>query len=497
MRVVTINRRALGSAPLVFPTGESLEPSWLVGVFDKVRLPDGFPFVVDDDGTVTGCRHLNQYLLDAQAQSAFDLKSMRRFHVYNLARLLRFLRRSRAESRAHAEGQDVDEWWAANGEPKVDLTDATRGDLVAYRDSRKPHLDPGSLETEMGCISAFFRYAIAIGWMDSDPIPRWGSRQRNMLLPRARKQRVSKFLTAAQTRHFIQVGLRGDGEPPEHRPAFPERDYVYGLMLATMGLRREECAYLLDCEVPPPGQMPVSGVHQFDRTGKKDVTRVIYLTEEVAQAVHLYRMTERADIVQRAQRRLRRLRREGRLHLVEDLGTLRGEPAVVQDGHKVPVARLTDEERAIAAVVADDGTIQPLGLFLARGGQPPALAYWNELFIDARARVAERGDPDRPPAHINVTPHTMRHTFAVRMLAGLMREGVERVGNPYYLLANPVLTVLELLGHASLLTTQRYLFAAETWNEDVPAALRHIAANLVGHIEDEPGDVPETGEDEL
>lgn len=46
--------------------------------------------MVDDDGTVTGCRYLNQYLLDAHTQSGLDLKSMRRSHIYHLGRLLRF-----------------------------------------------------------------------------------------------------------------------------------------------------------------------------------------------------------------------------------------------------------------------------------------------------------------------------------------------------------------------------------------------------------------------
>lgn len=489
MRVVEVDRRLLLAEPLAFPTGEVVDTAAVAAVFDSLRLPDGFPFVVDDDGSPTGCAHLNRYLFDAHEQNGLELQSLRRFHVYHLSRLLRFLRKVRAESRARSAGMPVEEWLAENGEPKVDLTDATRADLTAYRDARQRLVERSSLSTEIGCISGFYRYATSAGWMAADPMPRWAGR--STLAPRHTRRRVSKFLTAGQTSHFLDVGLRGDGALAGQVPAQPERDYVYGLLLASTGLRREECALLLDAEVPPPADMPSDGVHPFPRVGKKDATRTVYLTLAASRAADLYRRTERQQAVAKAQPTLRRAMREGLLHVVDDVVVHRGRAHVIEDGHRVAADRLTDEQRAVAVRVADDGSVQPLGLFLsARGGLPLDLKYWNELFADARDRVFERGGAQRPPEHITVTPHTLRHTFAVRMLHALMREGQERVGNPYYLLANPVLTVMELLGHASLKTTQEYLYAAETWEEDVPSALRSMAASLVGHDKPSPGAEP-------
>lgn len=493
MRIVVIDRRLLGDEPLPLPKGQRFDPVFALAVFDERGLPDGFPFAVDDDGGVSGCRYLNQYLIDAHAQRAFDLGNMRRFHVYHLARLLRYLRRSRAERLAEQAGLPVEDWLAENGEPKVDLIEANREDLVGYRDSRKGAVESTTLDTEMGCLSSFFRYATASKWIPVNPVPHWGDR--NTLMSGQRKVRQARFLTAPQTGHFLDVGLRGDGAVGEVRPAAPERDYVYGLLLATTGLRREEGAFLLDNEVPPLAEMPADGVHSFHRTGKKGVTRAIYVTAEVARAVDLYRQTERIALVRRHQPSLRRLRRQGRLVVVDGFTRLRGHPAVVVDGHARSTLTLTDEDRARAVRILDDGTIEPLGLFVGRG-LPPVLAYWNELFSDARDRVFERGDPDRPPAHITVTPHTLRHTFAVRMLAALMKEGRERAGDPYLLLANPVLTVKELLGHADVSTTYDYLYAAETWQEEVPRALRSIAAGLVGHTSDDPGEDVQDTDDE-
>jgi integrase len=478
LRVYGIDRRRMLGGSLLLPSGESCDPADTVAVFDRLGLPDGFPFVLDDDGRADGCHYLNQYLLDAWAQRAFDLDSMRRFHVYNLARFLRFLRRSHAQTKC--EGSSPEAWMELHGEPKVDLTSGTRDNLISYRDARSRVVEPSSLRTELGCISAFYDYATKSGWLTSDPVPRWGAARRNTLLPRTLRPRVEKFLSESQARHFLEYGLRGDGAGAA-APAFPERDYSYGLLLVTTGLRREEAALLLDGEIPTPSEMPPSGVGSFLRNGKKGVTRTVYITSEVVKGIDLYRRIERPGLVKAAQPRLRRLRREGRLFVVDSVATHRGRPVVLIDGHRIPSDRMSNEQRAIAVRFLDDGTIEPLGFLLARGGLPMAVKYWNELFADARDRVDAAGSVDRPPAHITVSPHTMRHTFAVRMLAALMREGRDRAQDPYFLLVNPLLTVQQLLGHASIETTQQYLFAAERWHEELPAGLRGAASALVGN----------------
>jgi integrase len=485
MRTVVIDRHLLGHEGLPLPEGQTFYVSRAHSAFDDRGLPDGFPFVVDDDGGVSGCRYLNQYLLDAHAQGAFDLGNMRRFHVYHLARLLRYIRLQRAERQAELAGQPVEVWLTNNGEPKIDLIQARREDLVGYRDSRKGTVEFTTLDTELGCLASFFRYAAGMGWVRANPFPSWAGR--NTLTSGKRKVRQARFLTAEQTAHFLAAGLRGDASSPESRPAAPERDYVYGLLLAATGLRREEGALILDNEIPPLAGFPDDGVHVFERTGKMGVTRSIYVTAEVARAVDLYRQTERAALVRRHQTVLRRLRRDERLLVIDGLTRLRGQPAVVVDGHARSTLALDDEDRARAVRILDDGSIEPLGLFVARG-LPAVPAYWNQLFSDGRDRVFELGGPNRPPEHITVTPHTLRHSFAVTILAALMKEGRERADDPYLLLANPVLTVKELLGHANISTTYHYLYAAETWQGEVPRALRSLAAGLVGHTAQDPGD---------
>ena len=133
MRIVEVDRGKLLRGDVLVPGAESITTRWVAEVLDRHRIPDGFPLVIDDDGTLSGSRSLNQYLLDALDQNGFDVGSMRRFHVYNLARLLRFLRRHRATQAAVDAGMDVEDWLREHGEPRLDLTAATRADLNAFK----------------------------------------------------------------------------------------------------------------------------------------------------------------------------------------------------------------------------------------------------------------------------------------------------------------------------------------------------------------------------
>lgn len=100
---------------------------------DRQDIPDGLPFIVDDDGSLTGCDRLNTYLLTAWRQRAYDLDSLRSFHAYHPARLLRFVRQRR-------------------GGELVDLTATTTEDLTAYRDARQQEVLDSTLATEFGLL---------------------------------------------------------------------------------------------------------------------------------------------------------------------------------------------------------------------------------------------------------------------------------------------------------------------------------------------------------
>ncbi|TFD42571.1 integrase [Cryobacterium sp. TMT1-2-1] len=447
------------SVPL--PDGRQLSWAEIVRALNTADIPDGTPYLIDDDGDLTFVSRVNAYLLEATRQRAYAGTSLRQSHAPTLRRLLLFVREIRG---------------------RVDLTATQRSDLIAYKEKRKLQLSPGSWNGELSNIANFFDYAVKAGWIPSNPIPRWGTRERNTLADRVNTYRRERFLTEAQLRFFLEAGLRGDQPAdPELRPRYAERDYLTGLFLVSTGLRRAEARLVLDCEVPDATTMHPTGVHTFKRTGKGGVEREIWITDALVDTVDLYRATDRNTIIENAQARLRKSKRAGELPIVDQTEDSRGRPLLVIDGLRCQPERLSDTQRQNAVSIQPDGPITPLALFVVEGGLPPAMRTINNVFLAAGQRLANLDHPDLPPSHIDVTPHVMRHTFAVRMLAGLMRKGRETHDNPWHLLASPEITIQQLLGHADISTTINiYLYAAERYNDALPEALREAVARSIG-----------------
>ncbi|WP_166870275.1 integrase [Salinibacterium sp. ZJ450] len=364
---------------------------------------------------------------------------------------------------------------------KVDLSATKREDLVDYKDIRRPRLAAGSWNNELAILSSFFDYALKAGWVDQNPVPRWGSRQRSTLADRTSTHRRERHLTEQQLRFFLEVGLRGDlPSDRDTRPPYPERDYILGLLLATTGLRRQEAVLVLDCEIPTPTTMPASGVHTFTRYGKGSRPRDIWITDTFVDKAQLYRSSNREKIIARAQSSLRKRVREHRALMTVVEQDNREPPKLIIDGHRVKPELLSNADRARAVTRRADGTIEPLAFIVAEGGKPPALRTVNQWFNDAVNRVSPLDHPAQPPSHIHVTPHVMRHTFAVRMLAALIRLGRETKSNPYHFLASPEFVVQQLLGHADIETTAIYLRAALRYSDELPDALRMLVAESIG-----------------
>jgi integrase len=472
--IVRVDRsalRRLGSTELV-PGGPS--GAELVELFDLEGLPDGHPFVLRDDATTLGTDHLNRYLLAAHRNGAYEPRSLSSFHAPKLTAFLRWL-------------------WDHRGEP-VEMTATTTADLVAYRDRRLATVSSSSWDTELGCLSSYFRWARDAGLMPHDPIPRWGTRQRNTMRVRLEDRRTPKFLHERELRFFLLAGLRGDrvyGNRPLSftddvaQPGFPLRDFAIGFVEVTTGLRREETARLLDVELPSSTAAvlehpPFAGhdLHRFVRYGKHGKPRWVYVTASVVDVLDRYRSNERRRIVEAAQPRLKEALPD---LLIVNATRVRSGKTQLHIGTSWREAdRLADSDRARAVTLTAEGAVEPLGLFLTQRGLPPVLNYLNELYVAANERCAAAVHPDRPS--IRVSNHTMRHTFAVRTLAALIQESRRTEGAPYALVTNPVFTVQELLGHSDPETTARYLYAAERY-EAVPDVLQANAARIAASID--------------
>lgn len=444
-------------------------------VLDRLAIPDGTPFVLERDGSTRGTLDLNTYLVEAVTNAAMTPRTASHSVAYHLVRFLTFLRHR------HAGPITETDTHHRTAPPLITLTDTIAPDLLAYREHRQATISARTWNTELSSLSAFFTWAVRTGRMDNDPNPRWGTRQRNTLIAREHLEFTPRYLTEPQLRAFLHLGLRRDHG--DHHP-FAERDYAFGLALVSTGLRREEGALLLDDEFPDTAQLQDADVVDFTRYGKGNRPRRVYLTAGLVHAIDLYRTTTRRHLIDTHQPRLRRALRRGDLHEYRPIGSADRRPThYLLDGARIPIARLTNEQRRHAVQRRPDGTLEPLGLFLGARAQPLNPSSWNRIFADADQHLRSTDHPDRPPPHIRVTPHTLRHTFAVRMLAALMRLGRERASNPYHLLASPTITVQQLMGHASSETTVRYyLSAAANYDEELPAALRTLLAHAAGEL---------------
>jgi integrase len=112
-----------------------------------------------------------------------------------------------------------------------------------------------------------------------------------------------------------------------------------------------------------------------------------------------------------------------------------------------------------------DGWIEPLSLFVGRGGFPPSQRRWHQYFEEANNRLASF-EGQVPVMPVAIRPHDLRHTFAVVMLRSLQQRAaqLERSRPKHgfgtiseHIIHNPLLTLQRLLGHASPSTTMVYL----------------------------------------
>ena len=133
MKIGVVKREPGGAVPL--PTGGSIEWTEVTRLLNLSDVPEGTPFLVPDDGDLGSVQFTNSYFLDASRQDAYRSNGLLKHHVPVLRRLLVFLRERHG---------------------CVDLTAATRADLVAYRDFRRPGLAPTSWNGELSVLAGFY-----------------------------------------------------------------------------------------------------------------------------------------------------------------------------------------------------------------------------------------------------------------------------------------------------------------------------------------------------
>jgi len=296
-----------------------------------------------------------------------------------------------------------------------------------------------------------------------------------------------RALSHSQWIALRNIGFGGELPSGELDPSYRGQSTVRNVcavdLALTSGMRITEWSTLLDAEIPYGDGNGASLV--LEACAKNGRRRRVYIPSSTVKTVDLYRGTERKSLVRKAQSALRR--KLSTLAVVTSTNPAAGTLAYRHEGldKREKVEAIPPDVRRHLVRIDDAGYIEPLSLFVGRGGRPPSQRRWHQYFEDANDRLATFGNatPTVPPA---VTPHDLRHTFAVVMLRSLQRRAAQleksrrRTGFgtiSEHIVHNPLLTLQRLLGHASPSTTMVYLRYVDESDELIQRAFESWSDN--------------------
>ncbi|WP_454168046.1 tyrosine-type recombinase/integrase [Microbacterium lacticum] len=366
---------------------------------------------------------------------------------------------------------------------RTDVIHASSDDIVAYRDWRlsgsEQPVAPATWQREVVVIRGIYQLLTQTGQIRREP---WLTIGRSSpLRTNWRTEPDIRPLTQSQWLTFRDIGLGGRtaaGElDPSWRGSTGLRSQAGAQLALTTGMRLGEFSTLLNAEVPKSS----TGLSVLlEACAKYQKRRRVHVPLMTLKAVDLYRQTERRAIVRASAASLWRRRSE--LFVVDELDTSAGVVRGRVDGRRSRwrLHQFPPHLRRIAVVERDQG-LEALGLFVGRGGLPISRRAWHATFEAASHRTLQLAQDQMGGRRARITPHDLRHTFAVVLLksltdVALAREAERRSGNvgpatlSEHISINPRLTVQRLLGHSNPATTMVYL----RYIEDTDALIQDV-----------------------
>jgi site-specific recombinase XerD len=447
-----------------------------ISAAESSGLVDGMPFILGPDGAYD--HHLNRFFRSCPTMGVRSLNSLRAY-ARDIAVWMRFLE----------ERRDGKSLWAAD-----------RNDITAFHEARRLAEPPcrvsaASWNRMIAALDKLYRWAVEEKIITSAPFTYrqvWSRASTsgavitvavNCAKESGARNGDMRFLDLPRYLVFRDVGLRGrlpDGrEDPSWRGRNGERNALFAELLITTGLRLQEASSLLLSELPELDATRDQAARSVAfrlaaATAKGARGRNIRIPIRLIRQLNDYGLIERENAFARSRRR-DRIRRNDRLIPVagyenRGLRLLKGDRTV-----RVGVDQLSPSERAR---LIDAKTGAPLALWLTEDGRPVSMAAWEAVFLRASERCRRLGFSD-----IDVTPHMLRHSFAVHMLTLLLREQIgwvvsersRHLGSAYRrLIGDPLLKLQRLMGHRRIESTYIYLDHIEESQEIVDAAVGNL-----------------------
>lgn len=436
--------------------------------------------------------NLDRFLADLPLNGVRSQHSLRSY-AYDLLVWVRFLDEARGKTVWQATRDDVDAYHCAR-----------RHDDAANR------ISAASWNRAVAALDKLYRWAVEDGIIAQSPfayrdvwrrMPSGRGRTitvtRNQAYERAAKRSDVKFITIEDYRRFRDVGLMGlevdGGERPGARDRNGSRNALFADLLITTGLRLEEASSLLAVDIEEAIRASTSARLRQDAGGDKQVAfrlpaaltkgdkgRTIRIPASLLGRLRSYLDVERAVAIDKFKARSGMNRMPAALTCAVNAGRIE---AATASGERRPMRLDTvtpDERRRLVIHDADGTPSEPAALWLSEVGLPIAPNTWEVTFTRASRRCQAAGLP------YDVHPHQLRHSFAVHMLALLIRQRFgdahkdqDLTGAAYRrLLGDPLQQVQRLLGHSSIATTYIYLDHLAGCQDTVDAAVEELLSGI-------------------
>ncbi len=377
----------------------------------------------------------------------------------------------------------------------LDLVSATETDMTEFRRWRrstrkssatwKAPVQKTTLSKDGAAIKSLYGYLKKNGVVQATPwrSGRVGDRRvtRDM---RVRHMELEQYL------YFRDVGFGGlvpDGTVDlSFRGWRPHRNRAACELALMTGMRIQEWSTLLLPELGLLGGCrPSTSEIDLSACAKGGYQRFVYVPMDAMELLDPYLLLERPMMVAAAQRTLRKKHRD--LFVVDRIEAGGERVQGVFEGHRVTwiVKDMDPELRRLCVMETGDG-LDPMAVFLGRGGRMPTSSGWDRARWRAWDRMKElEGGPAKMlvPRRCWVY-HDLRHTFALRLLIFLTRQALKDGGAQElpmstlleHMVGNPLLTVQQRLGHARPSSTYKYLRYLKNPMQEVDAAFREWTA---------------------
>jgi site-specific recombinase XerD len=461
-------------------------------------VPDRMPFILEPDGSYDV--QLNRFLRELPHNGVRSWHSWKSYAL-DLLTWCRFL----------LEHRNITVWKATQADLIV-YHQTRRGGLaplssnLALNPSRATSVSAASWNRSVAALDKFYQWARQEGYISVLPFTyREAHRlnrhqtapvQQNTALERAARHHDTKFLTMDAYVFFRDVGLRGRLPSGAEDSTFcgrnGERNTTFAELLVTTGLRLTEANSLVLPELPEVHEPLVKSVPFVlaSSTAKGQKSRKIYVPTRIMRQISSYQEIERANAIVRGHQAgiyehwphpLRVVKASRRTWTIQ----------VVDELTPVPLSQLVPHDRSSALFCRSDGTVDaPMSLWLTEQGVPMTSDAWEAIFAQASTRCYRLG------YDLYVTPHMLRHTFAVHMLAQLIRAQIgalferpsdetgQRADAYRRLAGDPLRTLQKLLGHATITSTYIYLDNVLEAQALIDDALDRYADALMPSIEE-------------